>query len=85
MCLNAWLIGSGTIRRCGHVGVDVALLEWVWPCWRKCVTVGMGIVVSYTQARPSVAHSLLLHVDQDVEFSAPSPALSAWMLPCSLP
>jgi hypothetical protein len=22
------------------VGVGVALLEWVWPCWRKCVTEG---------------------------------------------
>ena len=20
----------------------VALMEWVWPCWRKCVTVGVG-------------------------------------------
>ena len=29
MCLNAWSIGSGTIRRCGLVGVVVALLEEV--------------------------------------------------------
>ena len=29
MCLNAWSMGSGTIRRCGLVGVDVALLEEV--------------------------------------------------------
>jgi hypothetical protein len=21
---------------------DVALLEWVWPCWSRCVTVGVG-------------------------------------------
>ena len=28
MCLNAWPIGSGTIRRCGLVGVGVSL--WVW-------------------------------------------------------
>ena len=27
ICLNAWLIGSGPIRRCGLVGVDVAFLE----------------------------------------------------------
>jgi hypothetical protein len=27
--------GSGTIRRCGLVGVGVALLEWVWPGCRK--------------------------------------------------
>jgi hypothetical protein len=26
--------GSGTTRRCGHAGVG-------WPCWRKCVTVGV--------------------------------------------
>ena len=46
--------GNGTIRRCGLVGVGVALLEWVWPCWRKCVTVGAGFEVSYVQAMPSV-------------------------------
>jgi hypothetical protein len=23
----------------------VALMEWVWPCWRKCVTVGVGFVI----------------------------------------
>ncbi|KRY62396.1 hypothetical protein T4D_3051 [Trichinella pseudospiralis] len=28
--------GSGTIRRCGLVGV-------VWPCWRKCATMGNKI------------------------------------------
>jgi len=27
MCLNAWPVGSGTIRRYGPVGVGVALLE----------------------------------------------------------
>jgi hypothetical protein len=26
--------GSGTIGRCG-------LVEWVWPCWGKCATVGV--------------------------------------------
>jgi hypothetical protein len=34
--------GSGTIWRCGPVGVGVASLKWVWPCWRKCVTVNVG-------------------------------------------
>jgi hypothetical protein len=29
--------GNGTIRRCG-------LLEQVWPCWRKCITVGVVIL-----------------------------------------
>ena len=32
MCLNAWLIGSSTIRRCGLVGVGVALLEVGFYC-----------------------------------------------------
>ena len=32
MCLNAWPIGSGTIRRCGLVGVGVALMEKVCHC-----------------------------------------------------
>jgi hypothetical protein len=36
--------------------------------------VGAGFEVSYAQAMPSVAHSLLLPADQDVEISAPSPA-----------
>ena len=50
----------------------VALLEWVWPCWRKCVTVGAGFEVSYAQAMStSMAHSLLLPADHDVELWAP--------------
>ena len=32
MCLNAWSMGSGTIRRCGLVGVDAAFLEEVCHC-----------------------------------------------------
>ena len=37
---------------------------------------GTAFEVSYAQAMPSVAHSLLLlPVDQDVELSAPFPAL----------
>jgi len=35
--------GSGTIWRCGLVGVGVALLEWVWPCWSGCGLVGVGV------------------------------------------
>ena len=38
------LIGSGAIRRCGFVGVGVALLEEVCHC-------GAGFEVSYTQDR----------------------------------
>lgn len=54
MCLNTWPMESGAIRKRGLVGVGVAMLEWVWPCgvgvacWRKCVTVGAGFVISYT-------------------------------------
>jgi hypothetical protein len=28
-------------------GVTFALLEWVWPCWRKCVTVGVGFEILF--------------------------------------
>jgi hypothetical protein len=36
--LNILDTRSGTIRKRGLVGVGVALMEEVWPCWRKCVT-----------------------------------------------
>ena len=53
----------------------MALLEQVWLCWRKYVTMGAGFVGSYAQTPPSVPHSLLLlPADTDVELSAPSPA-----------
>jgi hypothetical protein len=64
MFLNAWSIGSGTIRRCGVAGVGVALLE-------ELCHFGAGFAVSYAQATPSVAQSLLLPVDHDVELLAP--------------
>jgi hypothetical protein len=38
--------GNGTIRRCGLVGVGVASSEWVWPCWSRCVIVGVGFKTS---------------------------------------
>jgi hypothetical protein len=57
--MYAWPIGSGTIRRFGVV--------------EGRVTVGAGFEVSYAQAMPNVAHSLLLlPADQDVELWAPS-------------
>jgi hypothetical protein len=34
--------GSDIIRKCGPVGVGVALLEYVWPCWGRCGLVGVG-------------------------------------------
>jgi hypothetical protein len=67
--LSVYPIGSVTIRRCGLVGVGVALLEEV------CHYVGMGFEIFYVQATPRVARSLLLlPVDHAVELSAPSPA-----------
>lgn len=39
--LNMLAPGSGTSRRCGLVGESVALLEEVWPCWRKYGTVSV--------------------------------------------
>ena len=39
--------GSGTSSRmCDFVGVGVALLEEVWPCWRRCGLVGGGVACS---------------------------------------
>ena len=46
--------GRGTIRKCGFVGVGVALLE-------KCVTVEVGIGVLYMfKMLPSVSVHVLL-------------------------
>jgi hypothetical protein len=47
----------------------MALLKAVWSCWRKCVTVGERFEVSYAQDMSSVAYSLLLPADKDVELS----------------
>ena len=58
---------SGTIRRCGLVGVGVALLEEV------CVTVGVGFETLLT-AWKSI---FCLPSDQDGELSAPPPVLGA--------
>ena len=38
----------------------VALLEWVWSYWRKCVTVKADFKVSYAQAMPSISDHFLL-------------------------
>jgi hypothetical protein len=64
--------GSGR-RRHGLVGVGVALLTWVWPCWSGCglvgVTVGMGFRTLVLAAWKAVFFCLPLK--QDVELSAP--------------
>lgn len=55
-----------------------------WPCWRKCVTMGVGFEVSYIRLRlhqgqklasswlPTEEGLFLLPSDQDGELSAPS-------------
>jgi hypothetical protein len=71
-CVPCLSIGSGSVRRCGFVGVGVT-------CWRKCVTVGAGFEVFY--APVIFSHCpLLLPANQVVELSAPSPA-SVYGLP----
>ena len=63
----------------------VALLEWLWPCWKKCV---MNLEVSAAQAKLNAARCLfLLPVDPDIDLSAPSPApcLPACQPPCIPP
>jgi len=45
--------GSGTSRRCGYVGVGVAMLEWVWPCWSGCGLVGVDVLLWVWALRPS--------------------------------
>ena len=37
--------GSDTIRMYGLVGVGVALLEEVWPCWSGCGPVGVDVAL----------------------------------------
>jgi hypothetical protein len=72
----------GRIRRCGLVGGGVALLEDVWPCWRRCVT---GFELQSFQSPwqasyLSVCLSVCLSINEDVKLSAaPAPCLS---VPC---
>jgi hypothetical protein len=55
---------------------DMALLEEVWPCWRKCVIGGLDFEVSKLTLYPVWKRpSSWLPWFQDVEFSAPPPAL----------
>ena len=57
----------------------VALLEYVCPFWRKCVTVQVAFEVSYMLKLRSVGQLLPLPTDQDVELptSSPAPCLPA--------
>ena len=57
---------SGTIKKCGPVGVGMALLEEVCYC-------GSVLQVSYVQAMPNVTDYFLLLKGQNVE-PLPQPA-----------
>jgi hypothetical protein len=46
---------------CGLVGVGVALLEWVRPCWRNCV-IGVCFEVSKAHTKPNVLCSCCLQI-----------------------
>jgi hypothetical protein len=76
----AWPIESGTIRRCDLVRIGVASLEEV------CHYVGRlkGLLVFKVQPVWKTV-SFWLPSDQDVELSALSSSLSAYMLPCFPP
>jgi hypothetical protein len=41
--LNMLGPSNGAVWRCGIIGVGVALLEEVWPCWNGCGLVGVGV------------------------------------------
>jgi hypothetical protein len=59
MCLDAWLMRNGTIRRCGLVGGSV--------------TVEVGFLLCSNFNKCGRQLFLLLPTDQDVELSALSP------------
>ena len=76
MCSNAWLVGSGTIRRCGLVGVGVPLLEEICHCGGRL----QGLI--FVQAMLSVKQSLL--VPAGLSALSPAPCLPAYhMFSCS--
>lgn len=60
----------------------MALLKWMWPFWRKCVTVEASFEVTYAQVTCSVSVHFLLPSDQD---TAPSPVWAPSPAPCLPP
>ena len=83
MYLNAWPTESGTIRRCGLVGIGVTLLKEVCYCvgWLCCLLV-LKLYPVPKEASWMPVESWLPS-DQDVEISAPSPA-PFWPMYCML-
>jgi len=60
-----------------HLLVGVALLELVWPCWRKYVTLNMGL-----EPHPSCLQASLLVAAFGTRSETPS-TTSPMTLPCS--
>ena len=69
-------MGVALLKGCGLVGGGVALLEEVWPCWRRCGLVGGGVLQEvglglwgFRCSSQAMSHSVfLLPVDPDIEF-----------------
>jgi hypothetical protein len=63
-CDGLYMLGPGSVpvRRCGLVGVGVALLEWVCHCGRGLKTLTLAAWKSVFHQQPS---------DEDVELSVP--------------
>ena len=74
ICLNAWPIGSGAVRRCDLVGKAMALMMEVCHCGGR-----PGSLICSKPCPVWDTVPFLLPVDQDIELSAPSPTL------CCLP
>ena len=68
--------GSSTIWR-------LALLQEVWPCWRKCVTVAMDFESLILTAWKLEASLLLVAFRWRSRTLSSSCTMPAWMLPCS--
>lgn len=77
MCLNAWLLWSGTIRWCSLVGVDVFLLEELCHC-------GSGLWdFIYAEATTSMSvHFLFVCRSRSTVLSYLSSSMSPCVLPC---
>jgi hypothetical protein len=60
---------------------DVALLEWVWPCWRKYFTVGMDFEVLLL----ATWSLLLASFEWRCRTLTSTSTMPAWTLPCFLP
>ena len=71
MCLNAWLLGSGTNRRCGLVRGNRSL--WGWSLRFPSAQVPLSVEPDPPPGYLRKAVSSLLPLNQDVELSVHSP------------